>query len=165
MEKTLQFHSSANTSINTRKLPYIYSHLNWDLLRGSRILDFGCGRYTYHIEWECKKHNVFYEGYDPFWKTVIQNAKAIESNFNFVVSSNVLNVIDSDYEMNWIHEYIQNLGVPYGITIYEGDKTGFGRETKKGCWQRNQRRGLYLKADEVILKNIITKPEYSNYFI
>lgn len=165
MENTLQFHSSANTSINIHKLPMIYKHLNWELLRGGRILDFGCGRYTSHIEWECKKHNVLYAGYDPFWKSVIQNAKARDSNFNFVVVSNVLNVIDSDYEMNWIHEYVQNLGVPYGITIYEGDKTGLGRETKKGCWQRNQRRETYLKAGEIIYKRIITKPEYRKYFI
>ena len=53
--------TSKNTSINVKKLPAIYGRLNWDALRERWakitnfertpvVLDFGCGRYTDHIE-------------------------------------------------------------------------------------------------------------------
>ena len=55
------------------------------------------------------------------------------------------------------------------ITIYEGDKTGVGKITKKDCYQRNESIQKYLeycnivssKKNFVIKKGVITNcPEY-----
>jgi hypothetical protein len=46
----------------------------------------------------------------------------------------VINLPDGTYRMN-----------PVYITVYEGDKSGVGRETKKDCWQRNERLYVYLE--------------------
>ena len=52
--------SSANTSINSTKLPAIYNKIDWKKVRNNWyethdemswpfVLDYGCGRYTEHI--------------------------------------------------------------------------------------------------------------------
>ena len=160
----MQTYSSKNTSINSTQYPYIYNHLNWDLLKGGVILDYGCGRYTSHLRWLCRKNHCRFVGFDPFWYSDVENMSAMRSKPDFIICNNVLNVINSDFIMEWAHRFIISFGVPYGIKIYEGDKTGWGRVTKKDCYQRNQRVKDYLKEDEIIYKGIITRPEYKKYF-
>ena len=42
-------------------------------------------------------------------------------------------------------------------TVYEGDKSRIGRETKKDCWQWNRPTESYLfSSQQVIRKNVIT---------
>jgi hypothetical protein len=69
--------TSKNTSINSKKLPAIYNRLDWDALRERWakitkfdrtpiVLDFGCGRYTDHIEQFLTTKGFIFRGYDPF---------------------------------------------------------------------------------------------------
>lgn len=50
-----------------------------------------------------------------------------------------MNVIDNDEVIKSIIADIKNMKVQAFFTIYEGNKSGIGKETKKNCWQRNEK--------------------------
>lgn len=88
-------------------------------------------------------------------------ASNICENNNLVISSNVLNVIDDEEAVQDAVDYIiekSALGA-YAVTVYEGDKSGHGRQTGVDQWQRNEKLKDYLKyfpSDAVIRKGVIT---------
>ena len=173
--------SSKNTSINSKKLPAIYNRLNWDALRehwakitkSNRtpvVLDFGCGRYTDHIEHFLATKGFIYKGYDPFWQSAKENYEALSSEAYIVICSNVLNVIVNKETIKDIQKYIRDFSFLallgknlvkepsfYFLTVYEGDKSGIGRMTKPDCFQRNETLDNYIfRYEDVIYKNTIT---------
>lgn len=173
--------SSKNTSINSKKLPAIYNRLDWDALRERWakitkfdripiVLDFGCGRYTDHIEQFLATKGFIYKGYDPFWKSKKENYEALSSEAYVVICSNVLNVILDEETFNNIQRYIRDFSflAPLGktlvkepsfyyVTVYEGDKSGIGYITKPDCFQRNETLDNYIfRYEDVIYKNTIT---------
>lgn len=173
--------TSKNTSVNSKKLPAIYNRLDWDALREHWakltkfnrtpvVLDFGCGRYTDHIEHFLATKGFIYKGYDPFWKSKKENYDALSSEAYIVICSNVLNVILDEETVNNIQRYIRdfNFLAPLGktlvkepsfyyITVYEGDKSGIGYITKSDCFQRNETLDNYIfRYEDVIYKNTIT---------
>ena len=173
--------TSKNTSINSKKLPAVYNRLNWDALRERWakitkfdrtpiVLDFGCGRYTDHIEHFLATKGFFYKGYDPFWKNSKENNEALACKPYIVICSNVLNVISNKETVKEIQEVLRDFSFPallgqnvvqepsfYFITVYEGDKSGIGRMTKPDCFQRNETLDNYIfRYEDVIYKNTIT---------
>lgn len=173
--------TSKNTSVNSKKLPAIYNRLNWNALREHWakltkfnrtpiVLDFGCGRYTDHIEHFLATKGFIYKGYDPFWKSKKENYEALSSEAYIVICSNVLNVILDEETFDNIQRYIRDfsflasLGKTlvkepsfYYITVYEGDKSGIGYITKPDCFQRNETLDNYIfRYENVIYKNTIT---------
>jgi len=167
--------TSANTSINSLKLPKIFNQINWDKLtedyikkngititadKSPIILDYGAGKYTAHIRKVCADHGWGYVAYDPYNGSDKDWDKKTPS---LIVCSNVLNVIQDDDILNDIHEWIYNRKIPYLITVYEGDKSGNGKETKKDCYQRNDKIINYKRRDEIIYKNVLTLQAYKCY--
>lgn len=177
--------TSKNTSINSKKLPAIYNRLDWDALRERWakitkfdrtpiVLDFGCGRYTDHIEQFLATKGFIFRGYDPFWKPVEENNIALSSGLCYdpyiVICSNVLNVIADKETAKEIQTYIRDFSFSsslgnnlvrepsfYFITVYEGNKSGIGRMTKPDCFQRNETLDNYIfRYEDVIYKNTIT---------
>lgn len=166
----MQQHTSANTSINTKRLPAVYNKVNWSRYANKvddyYVVDIGCGRMETQ-ELIHKYLNAYkvphFIPYDPYQCNLvaIENAKSIIANHErrkVVMCSNVLNVIDNDQSLDELIAYLcdaivytttQPEGVyvmnPCYITVYEGDKSGVGRETKKDCWQRNEKLSSYLK--------------------
>lgn len=153
-----QKYTSKDTSVNTGKLPYLFSHLESLVGKAQNpdhwILDIGCGKETSHIQKKCNDLGWGYIGYDPYNQTSAMNSKALLAMEIFRVSiatlSNVVNVIDDDQAMI---EAIK-LGISHAVshvalvTIYEGDRTGVGRVTKRDCYQRNMKRKDYLPLFE-----------------
>lgn len=130
--------TSANTSINSKRLPAIYNKL---YISTGRVIDYGCGKYTDHIRWYLYAHQ--YLPYDPFNQPDEVNRKTLETckdrHKATVILSNVLNVID---DMQTVFDVIDHcLELAHGgsvcVTVYEGDKSGVGKYTKKDCFQRN----------------------------
>lgn len=173
--------TSKNTSINSKRLPAIYNRLDWNTLREHWakitkfyrtpvVLDFGCGRYTDHIEHFLATKGFIYKGYDPFWKTDKDNHEALTCEPYIVICSNVLNVIFDKETTNNVQQYIRDFSffVPLGknlvkepsfyyITAYEGDRSCIGRVTKPDCFQRNEPLRNYIyRCEDVIYKNTIT---------
>lgn len=149
----MQNFTGRNTSINSKKLPAVYRRFLFD---GRIVLDYGCGRYTDHIR------NSFADGteylpYDPFnqpsevnTRSMARVAEACDQHIPVdIVCSNVLNVIDDDEEIARIASWIKSIchrsgGIAY-ITVYEGDKSGIGRQTGADQYQRNESIGKYRK--------------------
>ena len=150
-----QGYTSAATSINRDRLPAVYSKA---VFTAGVVLDYGCGKYTDHIrEYLRTEHGSVLLPYDPYNQPddVNQNTmkyirRAISERVPVdIVCSNVLNVIDDDGTVLFIADQIEELvhrtgGTAY-ITVYEGDKTGNGRQTGPDQYQRNQPLREYLK--------------------
>lgn len=143
--------TSANTSINNSKLPTAFTKFA-HLIKGSHVCDYGCGKYVSHIcEHVWKYSGLTYNPYDPYNQQEIENSHTLiigkYYGFDLIFCCNVLNVIDSEYVIkNVLHEMKQMLkstGTVI-IQIYEGNKSGIGKQTKKDCYQRNWKTAQYL---------------------
>ena len=143
-----QTYTSANTSINSSKLPTAITKFS----AYGRVLDYGCGKFYSHTQNYVESSGATYFPYDPYNVDTETNLKTLDygstHSFDTIFCCNVLNVIDSDDEI-WriLHNMYNMLGV-YGvlyIQIYEGNKTGIGKCTKKDCYQRNMKTTEYFR--------------------
>lgn len=153
--------TSRNTSVNKDKIPAIYTKLAKHGVYGSHIFDVGCGKWTKHIKSFAKANAMctHWHGFDPFNQTAEHNAKITdiaweermkpdkERNPNMFISSNVLNVIKgSERQRAYLHSIfrmMKDCDECY-ITVYEGNKSGIGKITKKDCWQENKKLADYF---------------------
>lgn len=151
----MQEYTSANTSLN--QIPAVSKLLDYDVI--DCILDYGCGAYTAFKEL-VESHGVEYHGYDPYHKPDL-NELVCEPDV--IVCANVLNVIKED---EVIHEILDNLSsypnAKVYIQVYEGNKSGQGKPTKKGCYQRNQKVIEYKEMIEQYFNSVTKK---GNIFI
>lgn len=149
----MQTYTSANTSINSTKLPKVYSSVEMTGL----VLDYGCGRYIGHIRTHLKQSGAELLPYDPYNQTPEVNSgsmnivnKALRTGRKLnIVCSNVLNVIDDDATVKRIAKRLEYLATKSGgrayITVYEGNKSGVGRRTGTDQYQRNEPLRNYLQ--------------------
>ena len=170
MTTATQTYTSANTSVNSKRLPAIYKKIDWYRIKNRYgdliVLDIGAGKYTQHIKEYIESKGGEYIPYDPYNLSPADNLYA-SANFhraNVIICSNVFNVIKEMDVIYDLHEMIIKYNVPYFISVYEGDKSWIGHETKKGCWQRNETIDAYLiNCREGIFNKIITNIIYSYY--
>lgn len=160
----MQTFTSAETSINKNRLPAVYNKVSFSF--GDVVLDYGCGKYTDHIK-NSLPDGVRYLPIDPYNKTEEENKNSagwlyMLTLFNrcpvTVICSNVLNVID-DVETikaiaNKLTDIVKRTSGRLFVTVYEGDKSGNGKQTKKDCYQRNEKLSDYLRFfPGAIIKN------------
>lgn len=152
----MQSYTSSATSINRSKLPAVYGKAT--LSRTTPFLiDYGCGKYIDHIGEHLRNMNKIMYPYDPYNQPDIVNLhtldfirwamdKRIEVD---LICSNVLNVIDSDGEVSRICNDIEKIATTTGgtayVTVYEGDRSGVGRQTGRDQYQRNEPLRDYLR--------------------
>ena len=162
-----QTYTSANTSINSTKLPTIYNKINWHqaILTNETIMDYGCGKFNNAKDF-VEGMGFKWLGYDKFNRSYGENIKFVDYLLgraaDIMVCSNVLNVIDNEEEIARIARIICNYSNHYFVTVYEGDKSGKGRVTKNDCYQRNESIKEYLKyfPNAVVYKGVITNEPY-----
>ena len=170
MTTATQTYTSANTSVNSKRLPAIYKKIDWYRIKNRYgdlvVLDIGAGKYTQHIKEYIESKGGEYIPYDPYNLSAEDNLYA-SVNFdraNVIICSNVFNVIKETDVIYDLHEMITKYNVPYFISVYEGDRSWIGHETKKGCWQRNETIDAYLiNCREGIFNKVITNTVYSWY--
>ena len=161
--------TSKNTSINTKRLPTIYSKLNLERLRDKTIFDYGSGKIetVRLIREKLEAYDIDYIPYDIYNLSPADNCYALErrKESDIYICSNVLNVIKEDEIVQRIIDEIIQLSntKPYFLKIYEGNKSGIGKQTKKDCWQRNQKTKDYLQqfdfgkiSTSIVYKGFIT---------
>ena len=170
MTTATQTYTSANTSVNSKRLPAIYKKIDWYRIKLQYnklvVLDIGAGKYTQHIKEYIESKGGEYIPYDPYNLSAEDNLYA-SANFDratAIICSNVFNVIKETDVIYDLHEMITKYNVPYFISVYEGDRSWIGHETKKGCWQRNETIDAYLiNCREGIFNKVITNSFYSWY--
>lgn len=179
-----QNYTSAATSINSAKLPAVYTRVSDSAYQwADKLLDYGCGRYVTHLIKYAAQHSALPEdeyyhycwwyGYDRYNRDAADNAHALDgyaensSARRMVFCSNVLNVIDSNDVVKGIAGFLTACaisGAAVFVTVYEGDKSGIGRATKADCYQRNEKIAEYLKYFDksfMVKKGVITnRPDF-----
>ena len=158
----MQSFTSANTSINSKKLPAVYRKA---AITSDIVMDYGCGRYTELIR-SALPAGIRYLPYDPYNQSGKVNAETMQAIDQAitagapvdVVCSNVLNVIDSDDEIRRIARRIESIiyatrGKAF-ITVYEGNRSGNGRQSGPDQYQRNEPLKAYAR--------FFRKPEIRN---
>ena len=161
--------TSKNTKINTKRLPTIYSKLNLERLRDKTIFDYGSGKIetVRIIREKLEAYDIDYIPYDIYNLSNADNCYALERHkeADVYICSNVLNVIKEDDIVQMIIDEIVQLSntKPYFFKIYEGNKSEVGKQTKKDCWQRNQKTKDYLQqfdfgkiSTSIVYKGFIT---------
>lgn len=150
----MQNYTSRNTSINREKLPAVYRKVKQ--FRSRIVLDYGCGKYTEHI----RNHllgKAVYLPFDPYnqpedvnkaSRFVLALATANHDPID-VVCSNVLNVIDDTETIRSIAQEVETIvtnsgGTAY-VTVYEGNRSGIGKQTGPDQYQRNEPLRSYLR--------------------
>lgn len=150
----MQNFTSSATSINKTKLPAVYRRAK---LTAPLVFDYGCGKYTDHIEEHVKADHHVYLPYDPYNQpddvnkfSVTMVINAMHTHFPVdVICSNVLNVIDSLADVSRICHHIEEIVMATGgtgyVTVYEGDRSSIGRQTGRDQYQRNAPLYDYLR--------------------
>lgn len=131
-----QKYTSANTSINSSKLPRIYGLVMDKIGTDESVIDYGCGKYfdNYNL-------GVNYHGYDPYNRP---DEEVLNHKYDVALCSNVLNVIAERENRLGVLEALRNLATKVFITVYEGDRSGVSRETKADCFQLNKKLCDYI---------------------
>ena len=150
----MQSFTSCNTSINRTKLPAVFGKVSFP---SRMIMDYGCGKYIDHIRSHVNGQGKAYLPFDPYNQpddrnaataTIVCNAMVRHVPID-VVCSNVLNVIDDDDTVRKVARHIEEITTATGgtgfITVYEGNRSGIGKQTGADQYQRNEPLRSYLK--------------------
>ena len=159
--------TSADTSINSSKVPAVFNKVDWK--KGTVNVDIGGGRFDTAQEF-LKPKGVENLVYDPYNRSKAHNQRISDrldkKKADTATISNVLNVIqekDARIEvLNNAKENVKPNGEVY-ITVYEGNGSGIGAETSKG-YQLNMKLKDYLTEvqevfpDAYIRRGMIVAP-------
>lgn len=102
-----------------------------------RVINYGCG-YGYRFHTQELAGELDLINYDPFVPGVDEVTTEF-ANAEAIFCNNVLNVIQSDYDLEKVLDRMEEFYKPIYITIYEGDRSGNGRKTSRGTYQRNMK--------------------------
>jgi len=150
--------TSADTSINTRVPAAGHTALSQNNIykSGEKIIDIGGGKSKNVISMVSRKNKANLKVFDPFNKTSRHN-KITSNRFGYGQSNtstamNVLNVIKEKANRKKVIEQGYNAisqGQSFYVQIYEGNKSGKGKQTSKG-WQENRTLDSYIKEVEAV---------------
>ena len=154
----MQNYTSANTSINSTKVPAVFKKVKW--VPGTYNLDLGGGKYDTATEYlnTLKVSNLIIDPYNrsEAYNNMMVDLIDIVGGVDTCTLSNVLNVInDKDARADVLADAWLKLkkGGTLYVTVYEGDKSFIGRRTKSDCWQNNCPLKYYLKEVYDIFDN------------
>lgn len=140
---------SADTSINSSKLPAVYKLIS--IPEGTVGVDFGGGKFDNAVEY-IRDLGATLCVYDPYNRTDKHNRemlKTLKANggADWAVNSNVLNVIKEPEARQGVLRNISKItksGAPIYITVYEGKGDSKEGPTKSG-YQLNRKTQDYLE--------------------
>lgn len=140
---------SADTSINSSKLPAVYKLIS--IPKGTVGVDFGGGRFDNAVE-HIRDLGATLCVYDPYNRTAQHNREMLitlkaNGGADWAVNSNVLNVIKEQEARQSVLRNISKItksGAPIYITVYEGRGDAKEGPTKSG-YQLNRKTQDYLE--------------------
>lgn len=153
--------SSAATSINKSKLPEAYTTISKKIgwTPETTHIDIGGGKFDNAVEF-LGKMGVKAHVYDPFNRSEEHNAKVMkEVGEGGADSASLFNVLNVIKEPEYRHEALKTAhstlkpGGKIFISIYEGDRSGVGKQTKKDSWQNNMTTAAHLPEVQKVFPN------------
>lgn len=161
-EETEQRISSADTSINSQKLPMLFKKVSFK--EGSINLDYGGGKFDNVADYLMNEYGATNLVYDKYNRSSEHNRKVLgivrqNGGADTVTLSNVLNVIAEEEERLAVLRNCKRFLKPGGtcyIFIYEGDSSGIGKETSKG-YQLNRKPIEYEGEIKSVFSNFSRK--------
>lgn len=156
-----QKYNSAITSINSSKLPAVFSKVKF---RPDTInLDYGGGKFDNATEYLKDKYNVTNLVYDKYNRSSTHNNEVLRQikdngGADTVTCSNVLNVIAEPEIRQEVIKGCYDLLKPNGtcyITVYEGSGTGEGKANdKRQSYQTNMKLDDYISEVSNVFPNV-----------
>ena len=163
-DEPVQAISSADTSINSAKLPAAFTQLNKEgvFKKGSVNIDIGGGRFN-NADELLQKSDATNLVYDPFNRTKAHNANVVDAvsggNADTATINNVLNVIEDEANqlkvLNQAKDAVKKDGEVF-ISVYQGKGDGVGKATSKG-FQQNKKATEYLDLVKQVFPNATIK--------
>ena len=154
--------TSAGTSINRDKLPTAFKKY----VAYGDVLDYGCGKYIDHIKEHVEQYGAHYFPLDPYNQPSENNITVLsygtKYGFDSIFCCNVLNVINDLQMIDGMISLMYGMLHENGriiIQVYEGYKSGIGRQTSKDCYQRNEKTSKYLEYVNKALSLFNDKPQ------
>lgn len=152
---------SADTSINSTKLPAIYKMIT--IPKGSVGVDFGGGKWDNAIE-HIRDLGATLCVYDPYNRSKAYNKETLKTlrangGADWAVTSNVLNVIKEPSARKAVLENISKItksGAPIYITVYEGRGDSKAGQTKSG-YQLNRKTKDYMEEIQEVFPDATRK--------
>lgn len=152
---------SADTSINSTKLPAIYKMIS--IPKGSVGIDFGGGKWDNAIE-HIRDLGATLCVYDPYNRSKAYNKETLKTlrangGADWAVTSNVLNVIKEPSARKAVLENISKItksGAPIYITVYEGRGDSKAGQTKSG-YQLNRKTKDYMEEIQEVFPDATRK--------
>lgn len=154
----MQEYTSANTSINSVKVPALFKKFLW--VPNGRNVDIGGGRFETATEYlnKCGVVNLIYDPYNRSEKHNLNVVMELAINrADTATISNVLNVIKEKDKRLEVLRNAKRWARMTLITVYEGNKSGIGKASKKGCWQENRRLADYVPEVQEVFTNVEMK--------
>ena len=160
LENAAQEFTSANTSINSARLPAIFNmggvHFNPDTIN----LDYGGGKFDNATD-ELASKGVTNLVYDPYNRSASHNSEVIKTikehgGADTATCSNVLNVIKEPAARTVVIRNIYKLLKPNGVayfTVYEGTGKGDEGPTKAG-YQLNKKTADYVEEISSVFPSV-----------
>ena len=140
-----QTYTSKETSINSKKTPAIYGMKKAiAAMTGKKVIDIGGGRFDTAAE-TARSYAATVSIYDPYNRSEEHNREVIAGAYDVAIISNVLNVIDSTAARADVVQLAGSKADTVLITVYEGDRSGTGRQTAADSWQENRATADYIK--------------------
>jgi hypothetical protein len=159
LEEAQEFSSAGTSQSQVAKgFSTVAKHIGWkpDTLN----VDLGGGKYDHGVKF-LQGHGVESHVLDPFNRPEEHNKKVAETvkargGADTVTLFNVLNTIKEPEVHREVLEAAKSHLKPGGrlfVSVYSGDKSGVGRQTKADSWQRNENLRDYLKAVHSVFPN------------
>ena len=156
-----QKYNSAITSINSSKLPALFSKVKFE--PDTINLDYGGGKFDNVADYLSSKYNCTNLVYDKYNRDSSHNSEVLKQvrengGADTVTCSNVLNVIaEPEVRQEVIKDlkrYLKPGGTCY-ITVYEGNASGTGKANdKRQSYQTNMKLDDYIPEVKKVFSNV-----------
>lgn len=156
---TEQKYTSAATSINSTKLPAVYTSKAFleEIGKAASVSDFGAGKFDNAEKYVFDTFGKVVYCYDKYNRTEAENADTLSRFSDLGIISNVLNVIDNAEARKNLLKLAREHAATVLITVYEGDGSGKGRPTKEDCWQENRKLASYIPEVLAVFQTVERK--------
>lgn len=156
-----QHFTSSNTSINKHKVPALFTMAKANFEPDTTNFDIGGGKYdtaTVYLQ-GLNVRNLIWDKFNRSeeWNKNVTDTLIKCGGADTVTISNVLNVIEEWECRHAVLQLAYAFSKPTAtiyITVYEGDKSAIGKQTKADCYQLNRPTAGYIEEISMVFPHV-----------